>query len=164
MYNSNKYELYWQTIEDGDDLSQYDISDYLDIVITVEIDGTSSRGWVGLGYGDTPYMNDKDISWIKYSRNGDSTDSNNSQTDSFTCYDSYSEDWGPETDSDINSDSSNDIYDCSVSFEDNTITVAFKRPLAATDSGLDNEIPTSGTSYFIAAYNDRQSSQKHNTS
>ena len=153
-------------IQDGNDLSEYGIYDYLDIIITVEIDASSDRGWIGLGYGNTPYMNDKDISWIKYNRNSDATNTSttNSQGDSFTCYDSYSEDWGPKTDSDLKSDSSNDIYDCSVTFEDNTITVSFKRPLAAIDSTLDNEIPTEGVSYFIAAYNNRHSSQKHKTS
>ena len=146
---NDKYQLFWKVTQDGDALKSEGIDDYLEIKVSVEISGSSDEGFIGIGYGDTEYMNDKDITKLVYIRNGES--------DEFICMDTFSTDWKPEL------DSHEDIYDCSASIIDNIVTFEFKRPLTAFDDE-DNEIPIDGTiSYFIAAYNDESTEAKHAT-
>ena len=128
---------------DDSALSEYGISDYLDMEVSLEI-GSSTQGYVGIGYGNDGQMNAKDVSKLNYDLSGAGT---------YECQDSFTINRFPIE------DSSQDLYDCQGSNVDGWVIFTFKKPLE-TDDEKDFDISDTD-SYFIAAYNTQGENSKH---
>ena len=139
MLLGGNYELNWNI---GNlDAGLNDPDNYIEFMISVRI-GSATNGWIGIGFGEGQYMQNKDIIKAMWDRDAGSDEQ-------FFVIDCYSAEWFPVPDVELDGGTDN-IYDVKGEFIDDQVVFNFKRPLIPSDK-YDYPI-YEGYQHFIAAF------------